>query len=72
MAMHALAATAVPVERTARTAVRILILGSLMVKAGGFSWDFLAASAALAVLACLPLARSLRARTTRRGTWSRP
>ncbi|MBQ0890696.1 MFS transporter [Streptomyces sp. RM72] len=42
MATHAPATTAVPIERTARSAVRVLIIGSLLVKAGGFSWDFLA------------------------------
>lgn len=116
MAAHAPATTAAPVERTARSAVRVLIIGSLLAKAGGFSWDFLAyyvgdgtghgttaagaaltalaslpplgialaleaggrplvaallaASAALAIAACLPLARSLRTRTARPYTWS--
>ncbi|MFJ4700555.1 MFS transporter [Streptomyces sp. NPDC088768] len=42
MDTHAPASTAVPLEQTARSAVRTLIIGSLLVKAGGFGWDFLA------------------------------
>ncbi|MFF9436796.1 MFS transporter [Streptomyces sp. NPDC014735] len=41
MATHAPATAAVPTAGTARSVVRILIISSLVVKAGGFSWDFL-------------------------------
>ncbi|WP_328973539.1 MFS transporter [Streptomyces sp. NBC_00239] len=41
MATHTSATTAVPPARTAHSVVWILITSSLVVKAGGFSWDFL-------------------------------
>ncbi|GGU39474.1 MFS transporter [Streptomyces violascens] len=41
MATHAPATTAVPSVETTRSAVWILVISSLAVKAGGFSWDFL-------------------------------